>query len=124
MTYRLTMDVYLVVFRGTDDTLIGWKEDFHMTYMDHVPAQRRAASYLQNVMKEFPKGRFLVAGHSKGAISQPMPAPTFLISCPNKSMPFTVTTLQVSTSPLSKQRDTNESHTSFIALSHKDPSSA
>ena len=66
MTYRLTMDVYLVVFRGTDDTLIGWKEDFHMTYMDHVPAQRRAASYLQNVMKEFPKGHFLVAGHSKG----------------------------------------------------------
>ncbi|VTY23182.1 Uncharacterised protein [Streptococcus parasanguinis] len=66
MTYRLSLDVYLVVFRGTDDTLIGWKEDFHMTYMDHVPAQRRAASYLQNVMKEFPKGRFLVAGHSKG----------------------------------------------------------
>lgn len=66
MTYRLTLDVYLVIFRGTDDTLIGWKEDFHMTYMDHVPAQKRAASYLQHVMKEFPKGRFLVAGHSKG----------------------------------------------------------
>ena len=66
MTYRLTMDVYLVVFRGTDDTLIGWKEDFHMTYMDHVPSQRRAASYLQHVMTEFPKGRFMVAGHSKG----------------------------------------------------------
>ena len=66
MTYRLTMDVYLVVFRGTDDTLIGWKEDFHMTYMDHIPAQRRAASYLQHVMKEFPKGHFMVAGHSKG----------------------------------------------------------
>ena len=56
----------MVVFRGTDDTLIGWKEDFHMTYMDHVPAQKRAASYLHHVMKEFPKGRFLVAGHSKG----------------------------------------------------------
>ena len=66
MTYRLSLDAYLVVFRGTDDTLIGWKEDFHMTYMDHVPAQRRAASYLQHVMKEFPKGRFMVAGHSKG----------------------------------------------------------
>lgn len=66
MTYRLSLDAYLVVFRGTDDTLIGWKEDFHMTYMDHVPAQRCAASYLQHVMKEFPKGRFLVAGHSKG----------------------------------------------------------
>ena len=66
MTYRLILDTYLVVFRGTDDPLIGWKEDFHMTYMDHVPAQKRAASYLQHVMKEFPKGRFLVAGHSKG----------------------------------------------------------
>ena len=66
MTYRLSLDTYLVVFRGTDDTLIGWKEDFHMTYMDHVPAQKRAASYLQHVMKEFPKGRFMVAGHSKG----------------------------------------------------------
>ena len=66
ITYRLSLDTYLVVFRGTDDTLIGWKEDFHMTYMDHVPAQKRAASYLQHVMKEFPKGRFLVAGHSKG----------------------------------------------------------
>ena len=66
MTYRLSLDAYLVVFRGTDDTLIGWKEDFHMTYMDHVPAQKRAASYLQHVMKKFPKGRFLVAGHSKG----------------------------------------------------------
>ena len=66
MTYQLSLDAYLVVFRGTDDTLIGWKEDFHMTYMDHVPAQKRAASYLQHVMKEFPKGRFLVAGHSKG----------------------------------------------------------
>ena len=66
MTYRLSLDAYLVVFRGTDDTLIGWKEDFHMTYMDHVPSQRRAASYLQHVMKEFPKGRFMVAGHSKG----------------------------------------------------------
>ena len=39
MTYRLSLDTYLVVFRGTDDTLIGWKEDFHMTYMDHVPAR-------------------------------------------------------------------------------------
>ena len=107
MTYRLTMDVYLVVFRGTDDTLIGWKEDFHMTYMDHVPAQRRAASYLQNVMKEFPKGRFLVAGHSKGAISQPMPALTCRIPYLNESMPYTATMLLASTGPLSRPKATS-----------------
>lgn len=66
LIFKIKPDTYVLVFRGTDDSIVGWKEDFHMTYMDHVPAQRRAASYLQNVMKEFPKGRFLVAGHSKG----------------------------------------------------------
>ena len=117
MTYRLTMDVYLVVFRGTDDTLIGWKEDFHMTYMDHVPAQRRAASYLQNVMKEFPKGRFLVAGHSKGAISQPMPALTCRIPYLNESMPYTATMLLASTGPLSRPKATSGRPQIFFALS-------
>ena len=39
MTYRLNLDTYLIVFRGTDDSIIGWKEDFHMTYMKEIPAQ-------------------------------------------------------------------------------------
>ena len=65
MTYRLTMDVYLVVFRGTDDTLIGWKEDFHMTYMDQIPAQKMAARYLQKALENLP-GNFILTGHSKG----------------------------------------------------------
>ena len=124
MTYRLTMDVYLVVFRGTDDTLIGWKEDFHMTYMDHVPAQRRAASYLQNIMKEFPKERFLVAGHSKGAISQPMPALTCRIPYLNESMPSTATMLLASTGPLSRPKATSGRPQTFFALFLKVPSSA
>lgn len=66
MTYRLDLNTYLVVFRGTDDSIIGWKEDFHMTYMNHIPAQKSALSYLEAVMKHYPKARFLVAGHSKG----------------------------------------------------------
>ena len=39
MTYRISLDTYLLVFRGTDDSIIGWKEDFHMTYMNEIPAQ-------------------------------------------------------------------------------------
>ena len=31
-----------VAFRGTDDTIVGWKEDFKLGYMDEVPAQRKA----------------------------------------------------------------------------------
>ena len=47
MTYRLTLDTYLIVFRGTDDSIIGWKEDFHLTYMKEIPAQKHALRYLK-----------------------------------------------------------------------------
>ena len=40
MTYRLTLDTYLIVFRGTDDSIIGWKEDFHLTYMKEIPCSK------------------------------------------------------------------------------------
>ena len=34
-----------VAFRGTDNTLIGWREDFDMAYTTRVPAQEAAALY-------------------------------------------------------------------------------
>ena len=66
MTYRLTLDTYLIVFRGTDDSIIGWKEDFHMTYMKEIPAQKHALEYLEDFFKQYPKQKVMVAGHSKG----------------------------------------------------------
>ena len=45
MTYHLNLDTYLIVFRGTDDSIIGWKEDFHLTYMKEIPAQKHALRY-------------------------------------------------------------------------------
>lgn len=80
MTYRLSLDTYLVVFRGTDDSIIGWKEDFHMTYMDHIPAQRSALAYLERMMMHYPKAHFLVAGHSKGG-NLAIYAASFLSPC-------------------------------------------
>lgn len=55
----------LVVFRGTDETLIGWKEDFMMTYLDRIPAQRSATRYFAKQAKSF-AGEFIISGHSKG----------------------------------------------------------
>ena len=55
MTYRLNLDTYLIVFRGTDDSIIGWKEDFHMTYMKEIPAQKHALEYLEDFFKQYPK---------------------------------------------------------------------
>jgi len=66
MTYRLNLDTYLIVFRGTDDSIIGWKEDFHMTYMKEIPAQKHALQYLENFFAQHPNQKVILAGHSKG----------------------------------------------------------
>lgn len=54
-----------IVFRGTDATLIGWKEDFNMAFLPRVPAQEDAAAYVDAVGADFP-GRLILCGHSKG----------------------------------------------------------
>lgn len=63
--FEITDDLAFVAFRGTDDTLLGWREDFNMCFMDEVPAQRDAVSYLAAAAEDFP-GRLQVGGHSKG----------------------------------------------------------
>lgn len=54
------------VFRGTDYSLVGWKENFNMCFMDDVPAQKDAAAYLAAVADAFPERALRVGGHSKG----------------------------------------------------------
>lgn len=65
VTYYLNDGTALLAFRGTDRTLVGWKEDFNMTFQDSVPAQREALRYLE----EFALHSLVpirLAGHSKG----------------------------------------------------------
>ena len=54
-----------IVFRGTDDHVVGWREDLNMTFKIPVPAQTYAASYLERVATDI-HGNFYVGGHSKG----------------------------------------------------------
>lgn len=65
VTVEVEPSVRLVVFRGTDDTLIGWKEDFLMTYSPLVAAQTDAKEYLAKQASLF-DGDLMVSGHSKG----------------------------------------------------------
>lgn len=53
-------------FRGTDDTLAGWKEDFHMAYVSQIPAQKLAVEYLETVARQYPRRKLRLGGHSKG----------------------------------------------------------
>ena len=54
-----------IIFRGTDDSLIGWKEDLDLSYSEGVPSQKCAVLYIEEAVKAL-KGTFTIAGHSKG----------------------------------------------------------
>jgi hypothetical protein len=54
-----------VAFRGTDETIVGWKEDFNMAFLSPVPGQAYSVAYLNAVASRF-SGDFYVGGHSKG----------------------------------------------------------
>lgn len=55
-----------VSYCGTDNTLVGWKEDFNMSFMTHVPSQVEGVKYLKKVAKKYPDKAIRISGHSKG----------------------------------------------------------
>ena len=54
-----------IAFRGTDNTLTGWKEDFNMSFQSSIPAQHLALSYMQE-FAEVHAIPLWMGGHSKG----------------------------------------------------------
>ncbi len=66
LTVYLDDGTCYVAFRGTDDTLVGWKEDFNMAFLPTVPAQQEALDYLQDAAAAHPDCMIRVGGHSKG----------------------------------------------------------
>lgn len=63
--FFLDDDSCYVAFRGTDNSLIGWKEDLKFSYMSNTGGQEKAVEYLNRHF--LGKSRFLrVGGHSKG----------------------------------------------------------
>ena len=68
LTFLLPDGTLVLSFRGTDDSLVGWKEDFNMAFQYPVPAQRMAADYICAVAKLWP-GDMILTGHSKGGNS-------------------------------------------------------
>ncbi|HPJ01918.1 MAG TPA: DUF2974 domain-containing protein [Candidatus Limiplasma sp.] len=63
-TFALPGDVRYIAFRGTDVSLVGWKEDFNMSFMT-VPAQLQAVNYTHAAAGTF-GGDLYLGGHSKG----------------------------------------------------------
>ena len=65
-TFHLPGKRMVVTFRGTDDTIVGWREDFCLSFCDEIPAQRMAVEYLETMAKKYPDEKIYVTGHSKG----------------------------------------------------------
>lgn len=65
ITFSLPNGKSIIVFRGTDDTLIGWKEDFNMSFESPIKAQEEATDYLNHIIP-FLDDKIIIAGHSKG----------------------------------------------------------
>ncbi len=65
ITFLLEDQMAYVAYRGTDETIVGWKEDFNLAFSEPVPGQLRSVKYLEGAAAGF-DGPFYVGGHSKG----------------------------------------------------------
>jgi len=62
--FRIAPQTGVIAFRGTDSTLVGWKEDLNLSFESPVPAQQDAARFLNEMLAQF--SHAYVVGHSKG----------------------------------------------------------
>ena len=62
--FRIAPQTGVIAFRGTDSTLVGWKEDLNLSFESPVPAQQDAAKFLNDMLALY--AHAYVVGHSKG----------------------------------------------------------
>lgn len=58
-------DSVFVSFRGTDNSFVGWKENFNMSYIPIIPSQKAASLYIDKIGK-LTDAKMYLGGHSKG----------------------------------------------------------
>ncbi len=65
VTFLLGNGSAVVTYRGTDDTIVGWKEDLNMCFLPVIPSQTEALDYLNRAASAH-EGDLICTGHSKG----------------------------------------------------------
>lgn len=66
MTFHIDDKNIVIVYKGTDDTLIGWEENFNMIVNFPIAAQVSALDYFKDISKQYKNSNYILAGHSKG----------------------------------------------------------
>lgn len=57
--------IVFIGYRGTDETIVGWKEDLNLARKRPVMGQMLSTRYMNDIAMRF-RGDFYVGGHSKG----------------------------------------------------------
>lgn len=65
VTFQLEDGTFYVAYRGTDETIVGWKEDLNLAFSEPVPGQLMSVEYLNETAKTV-QAPFYTGGHSKG----------------------------------------------------------
>lgn len=65
ITFHLNDTLHYIAYRGTDATVVGWKEDFNLSFSKNIPSQYSALRYAEQIARTS-KGTLILGGHSKG----------------------------------------------------------
>lgn len=65
VAFKLSGELAVIAFRGTDSTITGWKENCNMLYTSPVASQKLAVKYIEHIARRF-DGKLIAVGHSKG----------------------------------------------------------
>lgn len=65
ITIHLGNGEIYVSFCGTDNSIVGWKEDFNLSFTSNVPAQLEGVEYLKRISAKYNE-KIHIGGHSKG----------------------------------------------------------
>lgn len=65
MLFQMEEGIINLIYRGTDNTIIGWKEDLQLAYKKAVTSHYNGYDYLVNAFEKYP-AKYRVFGHSKG----------------------------------------------------------
>lgn len=65
VTFILEDGTAYISFRGTDDTIVGWREDCNLSFLSATPGQKKAVEYINTVAGKT-SCPLRIGGHSKG----------------------------------------------------------
>lgn len=108
VTIELPDGTYFISYSGTDHSVVGWKENFNLSYLDETPGQNKAKKYLKQVAayicnddrginekaindkalddeninnKSINTGKLWIGGHSKGGNLAVLPPCMWIKRC-------------------------------------------